>query len=156
EATADELCSPLHFEAVLSECVEFDAKLVPFLSVGGEAEASGPAQRVAGEQREPVEVPLGETPVLGGALPAQPFARLVVRHGAAAESDAAVAAARALPDAPRVANAHPETGADERQRRRDARDAGADDLDVDLVETHRGQRRSGIVGEPPGRHRADA
>ena len=96
------------------------ADLLHLLGVRGEAQAAGPAQRVAGEAGKPVEVLLRQPPVLGRALGAEPLARPVVRHRAAAQREAAVASARALPHAPRVTHAHAQPRLGERQRCRDA------------------------------------
>jgi hypothetical protein len=154
--TANGIGMPLRLEAVFAERFELGPDLVAFFIVRGETEAAGPPDRVAAEQREPVKVIFGQPPEFRGSFRAQGSARVVVRHRPAAQREAAVAAACAFRDPARIVDADALPGVGERQRGGDAGDAGADDLGVRLRNLDGAEIRRGLLGQPPGRHRADA
>jgi hypothetical protein len=101
------------------------------LLVGCEAVATSPTQRVARELGEAVELLLRPEPVRLRAVGAVRLARDVVARRTAAEREAAVAPTRAFGDAASVVNADAESALGEPQRRRAARDPGANDGDID-------------------------
>src|SRR5262249_9185976 len=86
----------------------------------------------------PVDGLLGTPPELAGLVCAVRLARDVVPRGRASEREAAVAAARALADAARVVDAHTLALGRQRGRAGAARDAGADDRNIELGEFRRG------------------
>src|SRR6266508_1356309 len=141
--------APLRLETVFSERVVLAPKLVALVVVGGDAEAAGPPQRVAGAPGQALEGFLGQLPVLSRALGAHPHTRLVVRRRSATEGEAAVAPARAARYLARVVDADVQPGTRQRQRTRAAGHACADDLDVGPVDSHlrQGQR---LFRKPPG------
>src|SRR2546421_1068414 len=106
KAAAEDVGPPLALEAVLVQRRQLGTDLLDLVGVGRKPEAARTAQRIAGEGRQPVEVLLRQTPVLRRALCAEPLARVVVRHRAAAQREAPVAPTRTLPYAARVAHAH--------------------------------------------------
>ena len=142
---ARDVVEPLGLDAVLAQRLVLEPDRVALLLVGGEAVAAGTAKRVACELGEAVELLLRPEPVRLGAVGAVRLAGDVVARRAAAEREAAVAPARALRDAARVVDAHAQPALGEPKRRRAARDAGADDRDVDpAVVPGVGARRCGI------------
>ena len=144
-----ELIAPVGCEAVLAQRLVLGAQLVP-LVVTREPQASCPPEGVAAELGHPVDVRLGQPPVVGRPLAAEPLARAVVCHRATAKRKPAVAAAGAGGDLARLMKAHAQAGARERERARAARDAAADDLHVGRP--GKGTRREGRGGlrEPVG------
>ena len=144
-----QLVAPFGGKTVLAQRLELRTELVA-LVVAREPQAARPAERIAPELSHPADVGLGQTPVLGCLLVAEPLARAVVGHGATAEREATVAAARARRDRARLVQAHALARLRERQRAGDAGDAAADDLDVgDARERARHERRGGLR-EPVG------
>ena len=75
--------APLGLEPVLPQGGELLAQLVALLLVGREPQAADAPKGVAAELFHPVDVALGEAPVVGCLLGAEPVARAVVRHRAA-------------------------------------------------------------------------
>ena len=100
-----QLVAPLGREAVLAERLVLRAELVA-LVVAGEPEAARAPERVAAELGHPVDVGLRQAPVVRSRVVAEPLARAVVCHRAAAEGKPAVAAAGAGGDRARLVQAH--------------------------------------------------
>src|SRR5262249_1214663 len=133
-----ERVAPLGAESVFAQGFVLRPNLDALLHVGGEPQAARPSECVAGESFHPVDGLLGTPPELAGLVCAVRLARDVVPRGRASEREAAVAAARALADAARVVDAHTLALGRQRGRAGAARDAGADDRNIELVEFPRG------------------
>src|SRR5581483_9507244 len=114
-------------EAVGAQRLVLGGERVALLLVRGETEAAGSADGVSGEAGQPLERALGIEPVAARGVAADRLDGDVVGSGAAAEREAAVAAARATGDLTGVVQADGEAGVRERERRRTAGDAAADD-----------------------------
>ena len=109
------------------------ADVVALLVVGRKPKAACAAKGIAGSSFEPVESRFGAPPQLLRRLGAVRFAGDVVTGCPTAESEAAVASARALGDSAPIVHAYAQAAARECERARHTGDAGADDRDVDLA-----------------------
>ena len=144
---------PLGLDPVRPQRLDLLAQVLSLLAVGGEPEAAERTERVARETCHLGELGLRPAPQRERTVPAVIRDDLVVGAGHATERESAVAAARALGHTPLVDDADAEAGLGERERARAARDAGADDADVDRPAVAGRQRGSGLV-QPVGSHRA--
>jgi hypothetical protein len=147
-----QVVDPFGVDAILAHRLVLAADLVPLLLVGRQAVAAGPRDRVAAERGHVVERPLGPVPQLACGVAAVGVARDVVARRATAEREAAVAAARAFGDPAGVVHADAEPALRERERRRAAGDAGADDRHVHPAVVGGRGARHGLVLEPVGIH----
>ena len=106
---------PLGGEAVGAQGVVLVAELGALVGVGGEAQAALPPDGVATGLDQPVEGGLRPAPVRLGLLGSEPLAGTVVRHRAAAQREAAVAAARPFGDAAGLVHTDAHTRTRERE-----------------------------------------
>ena len=141
------LVAPLRGEAVLAQRLELGAELVA-LVLAREPQASRAPERVATKLAHPVDVRLGQPPVVSRPLVAQPLSRTVICHRAAAKRKPAVAAARAGGDLARLVQADAQALPRERQSAGAAGDAAAHDLDVCLARQGPRRERGSGLGEP--------
>ena len=98
EAPAERLVDPLRREAVLAQPRVLDRQGITFLPVGGQAQAPGPPECVAGQRLDAVERVLRQPPQPPRRSPADRLRRHVVGSGSAAQRETAVPAARPARD----------------------------------------------------------
>jgi hypothetical protein len=132
-----ELVAPLGLEAVLGQCLVLTTDLELLLDVRRETQAAGAAKRVAVKRLQPVECGLGALPEPARSLPPVRVTRNVVARGTPAQGEAAVPPTCAFRDAACIVDTDPQAVLCERERARTARNAGADDRNVDFVELGR-------------------
>ena len=114
-----------------------------------------PSEGIARKVLDRAELVLGPAPEGERALAAERGDDLVVRGRRPAECEAAVPAARALGDPPRVDDAHAKPGLGQGERACAARHAGADDADVHAFrQVAPRQRLRRLVQPVRRRHRA--
>ena len=97
-----QLVAPLGREAVLAEGLVLGLELAPLGGIGGQPEAAGAAEGVAGQRLEPVEIALRPAPETLRTLGAEVAPCPVVGGRAAAQREAAVAPACAAGDLARL------------------------------------------------------
>ena len=150
-----ELLTPLDREACVPKRLELFPELLALVLVGGQTEAARVPEGVARERSERGELGLRPAPERGGRLGADRVREHGVRRRPAPQREAAVAAARATSDLPRLVEPDRETGLGERQRARAAGDAASDDGYVRHVHAPHRQRiarlREPVRGRRHGR-----
>ena len=145
---AGKIVDPLRVDAVGTQCRVLPLDLLALFRVGGETEAAGPAKRVACEIFHSVECALGPAPEVARLLDAVRLACDVIRGGAAAEREAAVAAACSFRDTALVVHAHAEARLGQPEGGRAAGDARTDDRDVDAAGVLHLPARRRLLFEP--------
>jgi hypothetical protein len=146
-----QLVDPFHREPVREQRFVLGSELVSLLFVCGQPEAADTPERVAGEPSHPIERALGRSPERSCTFRPEPGPGDVVVHGAATEGKAAVPPTRAGGDRARLVETNPFPGVGQRERAGTARDASADDRDIDgTLEAPSAQRLSRLV-QPEGR-----
>jgi hypothetical protein len=153
EAPAQRLVDPFRGEPVGPQRLVLDGELVALLPVNGEPEAARSTAGVTGERGQLAERLLRQPPVACRLLASDRLDRDVVRRGAAAEGEAAVAAARAAGDLAGVVQPNLRACLRERQRGGAAGDPAADDRDVGRAFDPALRNRRPRLVEPVARQR---
>jgi hypothetical protein len=145
---------PRGVEPVVDQRIVLRTQLGRLRRVDREAEAPDHTKRVAGDPTHPLERPLCQLPVLARPRRPELVPRDVVAQRAPAQREAAVAAARAARDLPRLVQAHPHASGGERERTGAASHAAAHDLDLGRAVLGGPRQRLGGILEPVRRHPA--
>ena len=152
-----QLVPPLDVEALLAQGLVLGLELGALGRVRREAQAAGPAEGVASQVLEPVEVALGQAPQRMRLFRSEPAASVVVRGGSAPQREAAVSSAGTARDLARFQHAHAQAGLRKHVRAGAAGDAPADHGDIDhSVRTPDGRCRPRFREPVRARHVAEA